>query len=400
MSIRNNPGTVSSNLRFAYDIADTRNSYAGEPTTNLALYSQNFDEWTGNLFSNWINSGIDLNASYAPDGTLTASRFGNGYSRFSKSISASTSTVYTFSVWLKNVSLTGTGVDLYSAFGLNGTLVSYTGVLNVSVAMLSTTEWRRFQITVTSPSSGINQMQFGVVPYIGYGNNNSGQKVDVWGGQVEQKSYATQYISTVGSTSTRSVTNSLFDISGYNASLDMSNVSFTTASVPTFDGSNDYIPVAHANSPITNKSYEMVFRPDSIPASNTFRSIWQKSDNWNGDTGISMQFIYNNFTFSYGASWGGSVALAPISSYVTAGNWYHVVGTVSGNGGSAAMYINGSLAGTGTAGTPTTTSGLTIGLGNGGSLLGDMPIFRMYSETLSAAQVQQNYLAYKKRFGI
>ena len=101
MAIKNGPGTTLLGLRFAYDIADVKNSYLGEPTTNLALYSQNFDEWTGNLFNNWINSGIDLNASYAPDGTLTASRFGNGYSRFSKSISASTSTVYTFSVWLK-----------------------------------------------------------------------------------------------------------------------------------------------------------------------------------------------------------------------------------------------------------------------------------------------------------
>ena len=400
MAIRNNPGTVSSNLRFAYDIADVKNSYLGEPSTNLVLYSQNFDEWTGNLFGNWINSDITLNASYAPDGTLTASRFGNGYSRYSKTMSASTNTVYTFSVWLKNVSLTGNGVDLFWSFGLNGSLVSYGGALNVGVNTLSTTEWKRFQITVTSPSSGINQMQFGVVPYIGYGYNNSGQKVDVWGGQVEQKSYATQYIPTTNATATRSVTNSLFDISGYGASLDMSNMSFTTAASPTFDGSNDYIPVAHANSPITNKSYELVFKPTSIPASNTYRSIWQKSGNWNGDTGISMQFIYNNFTFSYGASWGGSVALAPIANYITVNNWYHIVGTVSGNGGSAVMYINGSVAGTGTAGTPTTTDTLTIGLGNGGSFLGDMPIFKMYSETLSAAQVQQNYLAYKKRFGI
>jgi hypothetical protein len=257
--------------------------------------------------------------------------------------------------------------------------------------------WAKVSLTVTTDS---NATSFAPHILAGAGLASTDDTVEIWGVQVEQKDHSTTTIPTFGSTLSRSVTSSLFDISGYNASLDMSNVSFNSSGNPTFDGSNDYITVAHANSPITNKSYEMVFRPDSIPASNTFRSIWQKSDNWNGDTGISMQFIYNNFTFSYGESWGGSVALAPISSYVTAGNWYHVVGTVSGNGGSAAMYINGSLAGTGTAGTPTTTVDLTIGLGNGGSLLGDIPIFRMYSETLSAAQVQQNYLAYKKRFGI
>lgn len=394
MAIRNNPGTISSNLRFAYDIADTRNSYAGEPTTNLLAYSQ---PTNGIWNTNGAGTIITQNFGFSPIGTLNSSLVEDNQSSGNApfcfyQFSVSANTTYTVSVWAKITKAnTNWGLYMYE-------MVANVSLINsINFTSLTPGVWSKVSFTFTTDSN-----TSAIAPHIlnGAGAASSDDKVEIWGIQVEQKPQATTTIPTFGSTLSRSVTNSLFDISGYGASLDMSNMSFDSNSNPTFDGSNDYIPVAHANSPITNKSYEIVFKPTSIPASNTFRSIWQKSDNWNGDTGISMQFIYNNFTFSYGASWGGSVALAPISSYITANNWYHVVGTVSGNGGTATMYINGSVAGTGTAGTPTTTAGLTIGLGNGGSLLGDMPIFRMYSETLSAAQVQQNYLAYKKRFGI
>ena len=394
MAIRNNPGTISSNLRFAYDIADVKNSYLGEPTTNLIAYSQ---PTNGVWNTNGAGVIITQNFGYSPIGTLNSSLVQDNQSSGNApfcyyAASVSSNTIYTISVWVKPSKANTTwGLYIYEM----SPNISF--INNINFSALTPGVWTKVSLTVTTDS---NATSFAPHILAGAGLASTDDTVEIWGVQVEQKDHSTTTIPTFGSTLSRSVTNSLFDISGYNASLDMSNVSFNSSGNPTFDGSNDYINVAHANSPITNRSYELIFNPTSIPASNTYRSIWQKSGNWNGDTGISMQFIYNNFTFSYGASWGGSVALAPIANYITAGNWYHIVGTVSGNGGAAYMYINGSLAGSGTAGTPTTTDGLNIGLGNGGSFYGDMPLFRMYSETLSAAQVQQNYLAYKKRFGI
>ncbi len=385
MVIKNGPGTVSSNLRFAWDIADTRNSYIGEPTTNL-YGAESLDipsYWTRG--SNFTYLGSTPYGPVVNGIQMTAYRYRSespSFSYLNKIVSVSPNTMYTISVYIK--------MEYGTSTQNNGVLYSADFNAGIPASSNITSDWKRIYYTFTS---GPNTTSANIVLF-GY-DNGAGNILQYSCPQLEAKSHATQFVAGV-----RSVTNSLFDVSGYGASLDMSNMSFDTNANPTFDGSNDYIPVAHANSPITNKSYEIVFKPTSIPASNSYRSIWQKSGNWNGDTGISMQFIYNNFTFSYGASWGGSVALAPIANYVTVNNWYHVVGTVSGNGGTATMYINGSVAGTGTAGTPTTTDNLNIGLGNGGSLLGDMPIFRMYSETLSAAQVQQNYLAYKKRFGI
>ncbi len=103
MSIRNNPGTVSSNLRFAYDIADTRNSYAGEPTTNLIAYSQ---PTNGAWNTNGAGSIITQNFGYSPIGTLNSSLVQDNQSSGNApfcyyAASVSSNTIYTISVWVK-----------------------------------------------------------------------------------------------------------------------------------------------------------------------------------------------------------------------------------------------------------------------------------------------------------
>jgi len=167
-----------------------------------------------------------------------------------------------------------------------------------------------------------------------------------------------------------------------------------------FDGSDDYVVLTNASTPLTNLSYETILKIDSIPASNTFRSIWQKSADWNYSTGISLQMIYGYLTFSYGSIWGGSVSY--LLSNLTVGNWYHIVGTSSSvSSGTSRMYINGSLVATGAnAATPTSTSDLTLGSGNGGAFLGNINVFRTYNRELAAAEILQNYNAQKSRFGL
>ena len=58
-----------------------------------------------------------------------------------------------------------------------------------------------------------------------------------------------------------------------------------------FDGVDDYVNIPNNNSPITNLTYEIILRIDAIPDSSIYRSIWQKSVDWNGTTGISLQMI-------------------------------------------------------------------------------------------------------------
>jgi hypothetical protein len=165
--------------------------YIESVPANLMTYSEEVVEWSGNLFGNWINSVITSNSVIAPNGTLTGDRLGDGYGRFNVSVTAIPGQTYTYSVYLKNVSLTN-NFDLFYAWGLNGALVSYGGALTINVSTLSTTEWKRFEFTVTAPSSGINQMQFGPAPFTGYGNP-SGQQVDVWGGMINIGTTAKPY---------------------------------------------------------------------------------------------------------------------------------------------------------------------------------------------------------------
>jgi hypothetical protein len=167
--------------------------YIEQTPANLITYSEDFSNWTGNLFSNWINSAVTANFAVAPNGTLTADRLGDGYARFTVSATAIPSQTYTFSIYLKNIDL-NSNFDVYAAWGLNGTLVSYNPPIgSVSISSLSTTEWKRFEFTVTAPSSGINQMQFGIAPFTGYGGSTSGRYILAWGGMVNIGTTALPY---------------------------------------------------------------------------------------------------------------------------------------------------------------------------------------------------------------
>jgi len=160
---------------------------------NLMTYSEVVSNWTGNLFNNWIVCAVTSDIVIAPNGTLTGDRIGNGYGSFNQSAPATPGQTYTYSVYLKNVSLSAS-FYVYVAWGLNGSLVSYsTAGAQINVSTLSTTEWTRLTFTATAPSSGINQMQFGPCPFTGYGTNPSGQQLDVWGGMINIGTTAKPY---------------------------------------------------------------------------------------------------------------------------------------------------------------------------------------------------------------
>jgi hypothetical protein len=202
--------------------------------------------------------------------------------------------------------------------------------------------------------------------------------------QIEQNTHCTPHTAT-----SRSNTASLIDLEN-TIPIDLSAISF--------DGVDDKITLSHANSPITNISYEMWVEFDALPAVSGYKSIWQKSSNWNAAEGISMQFVYGNFCWSYGNYWNGAVSYS--QSNFTTGKYYHIVGTVDNvNGTNAKLYVDGVQVGsTGTGSNPTTTAVLNIGEGNGGRLDGSLSVFKMYNITLTADNVKQNYNAQKNRF--
>jgi hypothetical protein len=130
------------------------------------------------------NSGtITSNNQISPDGYQNADTLNAGASnsQVQGAITGTSGAVYTVSIYIKRI--TGTGNVFLRAVENANTLISVTN------------EWQRFTATVTSTSTTIR---------IGVQLATSGDAVAIWGGQIEEASYATSYIGpTLGASVTR-----------------------------------------------------------------------------------------------------------------------------------------------------------------------------------------------------
>ena len=387
MAAHAGPKIENDGLVFAYDMYNTDKSWKGAPTTNLVAST---------LVSGHVNIGVSYVGiengweKYALSGTWAAA--GYPYSLAIGAVSFTGGVTYTTSCLIKT--------NVPNKFDYFCTGMNYVNQpVNSAGTSFSTTRSngdifvgrQGFEYTSTTGQLGYLLSQ----PLIGGVTFDSGTDF-VWikEVQIEEQPFPTRYTS-----GTRSTTQAVLDLSKNNYVATASSLTYAADDTFSFaSGSADYINIPHASSPVTNLTYEVVINPTTLPAVETYMSVWQKSINWNGTTGISMQFIYGNFGFSFGEAWGGSVSY-PQSNFTT-GNYYHIVGTVTGNGGTATLYINGIQVDTDVAGTPTDTSDLTVGKGNGGSFNGSMPVFRMYDRCLESTEVAQNFNAIRGRFGI
>jgi hypothetical protein len=393
------PKTSTDGLVFHYDTGNTVRSYLGEPTVNLHPNPEDASSWTGNLFNNWIQSAVTSNSVIAPNGTLTGDRLGDGYGRFNASVSVTGGQTYTYSVYLKNVSLTNNFTIVY-AWGLNGTLVSYGTLVDVVVSQLSTTQWTRITATITAPGSGVNQVQFGPCPFTGYGNP-SGQQIDVWGGMIEQKSHVTPY-----TTGTRSATQGLKDLTAKN-SIDIGSVSFDSNAQMTFDGTDDFIPLGNLGTIGSAYTLECVFNSTSVTSyRNVFDMNYNTYSGVTGNTGPRLEqytgqgitFIWsgvtdNNNLYNYNA-------LIPIS----VNRNYHVVFVQDGSTGK--LYLDGTLRDSANNAQGYLQTFGDAAIGRGFTLdpsryfSGGVYVFKIYKKALTADEVQRNFNAVKSRFNI
>jgi len=399
MGIHRGSNIIRSGLEFAYDTgySSTFNNSSnylynqGEPTANLLDNSDDWSSnWTGNLFSNWINATVTPNAGVAPDGTTTASKLTGGYSRWQR-INCSTSTTYTFSFWIKNIDLP-IAPQIHIAFGLNGSLVNYNNVTTIALNTIG--EWTRVSKTHTSPSSGINQMEVGVTWSSNYPNTDS---VLVWHAMCEQNSHMTPF---AYKNNDRSATNSLLDITRQ-SSINLTNVSFDSDAHMTFDGTDDKGEVLN------------------------FPAIWNGSvsletvASWDDDTRSIIFGNYNcnnndiNFEKLTGGSlrfyWGRGardVTTTGNPRVTTSGAYHHVVFVRDTSANNFKFYVDGTLVTTvSNAGSNITSTGSTFRIGgdtrNGSTIHnGNIPIIRVYSKALTTEEVTQNFSAYRDRFNI
>ncbi len=424
-------------LRAATSITDAL-CYSGDPTTNASYDSSRGGYTTLSQTYDWNNSGTSSRTNN-PEGmpkppgyeattvavcekkclTTGSQHMGMGFC----DSGISGSTVYTVSLWYRQ-SRVGVGGPYVRQKDNNNSLggmewIGYDGNQAISgTSNWPANEWILLKKTVTTSA---NETGLYISNYIG---STAGDTIWCFGPQIEAKSYFTPVVldaSGNAATSTRTDVQSLTDLSsqdntntlngpviGRNHFKNGYTIALASSSEPTqpcldFDGSDDYIQVPDNSAFLTSKTWELWINFDAFPSNSSFDSVFQKSPNWNTANTIGMNLIYGNFNWSFGHHWGGAAFDA--LSNLSVGVWYHAVGTVdmADPTMTSRTYLNGVAKGTQTnpyTDRPTNTNVLQIGTGSGGPFNGQIAVFNVYQEELTAAQVLYNFNSMRSRFNV
>ena len=206
--------------RITFTRGSTATYWDGKTTAkaeeNLVRYSQNFNSGWGK-----VGVTVTVNDATAPDGTTTAAKIeitttGN-YRGDTQTVSASTSTEYTASMYLKAGNHNYAGLQIQSR--LNGSYVATIGrnyidlsdgsQIGSTVGTVTVTDvgngWYRLTCTTTTASSGLNQITV-LLDIADSGGNTapstpiaSGSNLYAWGAQLEDRTSVTAYTATTSS---------------------------------------------------------------------------------------------------------------------------------------------------------------------------------------------------------
>jgi len=407
MGIARGPNLVKDNLVFGYDtgygVADNNTAtrfYPGENTANL-FSSPNFTNHTDitvgttSIVKEDFGDG-KIGIRMIQEGTSDIASFSMG--SYSAPTSAGT---YTWSSFIHSTS-TGGKVKAQVTVYVNGTrhwltnsntwTTSVTECSHLFIATIAN-QWHRIENQFTLPTGTLTNLQLG-----SFYRTTSNFTIKLANAQLELKQHTTPFVD-----GTRSSTQSLIDLKR-TADTDVSNVSFDSTGQPEFDGSNDYVDLGSdvAISPINQGwTAEYVFNTDSASTLQHFNGCEESVHNAGWLALLSSKL----------AVWDRSANVWKYGSTQFASNtWYHIA-FIQESGTSMQFYVNGIAEGGDHASFSWTASksaffaryvGKYAHPANNYSRYfnGHIPIAKLYNAPLTAAEIKQNYNAYKNRFNI
>jgi hypothetical protein len=170
-----------------------------EQRTNLLVYTENFNYATGVYSPMLLSHNVDI----APDGSRTACKAStsNSGSFYKEFIGASGLGTYTLSIYINTkstctfASFAGffTGASLQGFFvSINpstGGIIDYSGTTSTPTSTPVGNGWYRFTLTATGINSGNNRVIWQL-----YSNIATQNDIIFWGAQLEEGAFATSYI--------------------------------------------------------------------------------------------------------------------------------------------------------------------------------------------------------------
>ena len=375
MAVRHGYGKIAGAdaLVFAYDTGDTRNSYKGEPTVNLA----NTD--TARTLVKHDASSVMTFADAPEKGpgwkkvTITERSANNfRYAQFPY-ISNPGGTQRTYSVEYDAGSLTGYGWRVDGTAGYNTTAFTGTGRYQMTITPGATGVYALF-LTNSSSATGIND----TIYYRFY--------------QVENNSHATQFTD-----GTRSSTQGLLDLTG-NSTIDLTNAGFDSNAQIDFDGTTDSITPTGFKMSTTDATQEYTL--EAIIKRGGGTTTGGIITQYRTASGAPDRFGFREIIDGRLSWWkGGNIAIG--ASAMPTGVYLHIVGTRADDG-TVTVYQNGQVIATGTDARVFEDEELQIGTFHSGIAYfdGEIPVTKIYNRALSAAEVKNNYNNYKGRFNI
>jgi hypothetical protein len=392
------------NLVFGYDLSDQKNSYLGEPTTNLAVAPLNITSGYSSAAGITRTTGTELNFTGQNNAGLISRSGGGGWTAYTGGVSGAGNGVRFTTTWYLKA---GTATTVFVNWGgaHTGNRTDFVVDLTTGAVSSVTIASGEFYKVERVPNGFYRIMYSSTLTASTYFPQISpvaSTGTIIFGGiQIERNSHATPF--TIG---TRSGTQGLIDLIG-NSTIDISNVSFDNSAQMTFDGTNDVISIPTNSVFNTNIfSVESVFKLSTydnqhrtIAARNA--SVYSHSNGWwMGTLRNGLGNNNNDFRVFF---WGdSSYVVYNTSSGGNDGRYHHMI--ISCDGVTVFFYVDGQLsysASKPSGNLYSSSENILIGQSPvGDNWSGDIQMVKFYNRSLSSSEVLNNYNNIKRKYGI